>query len=151
MTAQAAVRRAALAASVMTPDAIDRLLVSLEPEMADRLKAAMAEVRQRGWDRRECVIGALLDGEAASGNLHSAVAPVRMDSLALHLDGASFARVLAAQSVDQRDFQISLLERGFADEVEQELAAVPMLPERLRDATLIAAAALDSTAVGVSD
>ena len=150
MTAQAVVRRAALAASVMAPDAVERLLASLEPEMASRLKAAMAVVRQHGWDRCDWVEKAL-DGEATTASLQLAGRPVRLDVIARHLDGASYARVLAAKNMDQRGFHVSLLERDFAAEVERELAAVPVLPERLRAATLAAAEALDSMAMGVAD
>jgi hypothetical protein len=150
MTAQTVVRKAALAASMLAPEAVERLLASLQPDLADRLRAAVTEVRRHGWDRRDLVDGALSD-QAASTSPVSESAPAHLETLARRLDSASYARVLAAHEMDQQDFQLSLLEPDFATEVGQHLAAVPALPERLRAATLAAAVVLGSSATDEAD
>lgn len=150
MTAQAVIRKAALVASMLAPEAIEPLLASLEPDLADRLRAAMAEVRQHGWNRSDLVDGAL-SNEVASTSLMSDSGPAYLGALARYLDSASYARVLAAHEVDRRDFHLSLLEPGLAAEVGQHLAAVPALPERLRAATLAAAVVLGSSVTGEAD
>jgi hypothetical protein len=147
MTAQTVVRKVALATSVLEREASERLLASLDPDLADRVRAAMVVVRQRGWNRRELVAGALGD-EVNPTSANPAVEASRLYPLAQQMDSVSYARVLAAQEVDQRDFQLSLLDPDLADDVRRQLGAVPELPERLRVATLAAVAALVAADLG---
>lgn len=144
MTTQAVVRKVALATSVLEPKVVERLLASLEPGLADRVTAEIAFVRQHGWNRPELVAAALAE-QADLVAKDRVVDAAHLYPLALQMDSISYARVLAAQEVNQRDFQLSLLDPGYADEVRQQLDVVPELPERLRAATLAAVTALGAT------
>lgn len=141
MIAQETIRKAALAASVMDPRSRDRLLASLEPVLAGQVAMAIQEVRHRGWDRRDLVRMFLASPESW-GAPDTDTDPGGLCRLAARMDSTSFSRVLAAQGADHRDFLLSVLDPGYAEEVKGHLAVMPTLPDRLRVATLEAASAL---------
>lgn len=141
MIAQETIRKAALVASVMEPRARDRLLASLEPWLVDQLTAAISEVRHRGWAYQDLVRMALASSAGRQAP-DTGTDPGGLCRLASRMDSTSFSRVLAAQGADRRDFLLSVLEPGYAGEVKSHLAEMPVLPDRLRVATIEAAAAL---------
>lgn len=141
MIARQAIRKAALAASVMESRARDRLLASLEPVLADQIATAIEEVRRMGWARPE-LVRMFLASSSERQAPDSGTDPGGLCRLASHMDSTSFSRVLAAQGTDRRDFLLSVLEPCYAGEVKRHLAAMPALPDRLRVATIEAAAVL---------
>ena len=141
MIAQEAIRKAALSASVMDPWHRDRLLASLDPAVAERVVSAMEQVRSWGWDRPDLVQRSLASPEREE-DTGLELKPGDLCRLATDLDSTSFSRVLAAQGADAPDFLMSMLDPAYAKAVMLELVDVPVLPDRLRAATLEAAAVL---------
>ncbi|MBD9437299.1 hypothetical protein IB223_14440 [Pseudoxanthomonas sp. PXM03] len=133
-----ALRKAALVASLMDRDQRKRLLASVPRGTARHLRLAIAHVERQGWARRDMV-------EQALGQPLTAIqgAPDfgldELVKLAEHVDARTYARVLAAAPLRDHGFLFSLLPAGFAGGVQGYLEELPVMPERLRTATLAAA------------
>lgn len=137
---EAALRKSALAASLLDSRARRRLYASLPASTRLALQVRVREVQAKGWAQRPII-------DAALGQ--SFVQPVERGEigldellrLAARLDPAIYARVLQASELRNPEFLLSLLDVDYAESVRAGLTASTMLPPALRIATLQAASA----------
>jgi hypothetical protein len=143
---ETALRKSALAASLLDARARRRLYASLPASMRLALKIRVGEVEAKGWAQRSIIDAAL--GEAFVQPVERGM--IGLDELlrlAARLDPAIYARVLQASELRNPEFLLSLLEVDYAESVRAGLAASTALPPALRIATLQAAIAALSASI----
>jgi hypothetical protein len=130
-----AIRKAALVVSLMEPGARSRLLESLPVDVGTEMKKALSFIAQEKWNRREIVELALGDEFHQVESRHE-IGMEQLLQLAKCMDSAGFSRVLVASQLRNPDFLVSMLDPGYAADVQRHWQLMPAMPEQLRLATI---------------
>ncbi|MFT3806720.1 hypothetical protein [Arenimonas sp.] len=138
-------RKTALYLASLPADEQRSLLVALPAEAQRALKPLIAHVAAQGWAAPE-LVGRVLAEEMRGLTAESALSVDALLALGKTLPADWTARVFAATPAIDSKFLLGLLDTPLEQRVQEHLAAVPRLPDRLRDALLAEAAASVRTA-----
>lgn len=128
-------RKAALYLSTLAPADRRALLSALPATAARALQPLVDDVVSRGWNDADLVRRALASEIVGLTN-QSTLAVDTLFALGKALPADWAARVYAANAAVDAKFLIALLDKPQAQRVQDSLARVPRLPDRLRDALL---------------
>lgn len=130
MKATANQRKAAIALSMLTRSQRRRLLLPLPPAGRHAMHAMLAEIERQGWADRKAVELALGESFVKAPAI-DVFATEELVVLAGLVNPVLYARILVACGLDDRAFLLSLLDRNYANQVQQALAETAALPDKL--------------------
>jgi hypothetical protein len=136
----AGLRKSALYLSSLPAGDRERLLAGLPADAVAQLRPLVATIARHGWNDPE-LVGRALAEEIRGLTAQTALSVEALLAFARRVPADWMARVLAANTATDPRFFLALLDAPTRDPVAAQLARVPRLPARLREAILAEAAA----------
>lgn len=139
MTTTLGQRKAALYLASLPNDEQHKLLAALPSDAARNIKPLITQIVSNGWNDDE-IIGKVLADEIRGLTTKSSLSVEVIIALASALPDDWTARLFVANSAVDSKFLVALLDNPHAKRVQLEVAKVPRLPEKLKEALLSEAA-----------
>jgi hypothetical protein len=133
-------RKAALYLASLAPEEQRALIAALPAATARAIKPLVAQVIANGWHDAE-LVGRALAEEIRGLTAQTSLSIDALLALAKVMPTDWTARLFAANAALDSRFLVALLDSPMSKRVQDELALVPRLPERLKDALLAEAQA----------